>query len=204
MPWARGSILGQSRETSTERTRARTSLCAQRPASAQCLRKWLTLLMLCGLAALVLMQWRPEDVAGALVLLACAVLAFGWYVAVSRLHLDNSQCLEIFLDCAILFFGGGLVVAQLVGRRKKREENWPHPAILVPGSKDAEIVREASEDGATVLGYNVHKEPWLWFDIVRMKHGVIVGGTGAGKSTFLENIVAQDVRRRFGVRRIAP
>ena len=149
--------------------------------------------------------WRqrgPEDVAGVLVLLSCAVLAFGWYVAVSRLHLHNSQCLEIFLDCAILFFGGGLVVAQLVGRRKKREENWPHPAILVPGSKDAEIVRRASEDGATVLGYNVHKEPWLWPDIVRMKHGVIVGGTGAGKSTFLENIVAQDVSRRFGARRM--
>ena len=149
--------------------------------------------------------WRqrgPEDVAGVLVLLACAVLAFGWYVAVSRLHLRNSQCLEIFLDCAILFFGGGLAVAQLVGGRKKREENWPHPAILVPGSKDAKIVRRANQDGATVLGYNVHKEPWLWPDIVRMKHGVIVGGTGAGKSTFLENIVAQDMNRRFGARRM--
>ena len=98
-------------------------------------------------------------------LLACAVLAFCWYVALSRLHLRNSQCLEIFLDGAILFFGGGLVVAQLVGRRKKREENWPHPAILMPASKDAEIVRGANRDGATVLGYNVHKEPWLWPDM---------------------------------------
>ena len=149
--------------------------------------------------------WRqrgPEDVVGVLVLLSCAVLAFGWYVAVSRLHLRNSQCLEIFLDGAILFFGGGLVVAQLIGRRKKREENWPHPAIQISGSKDAQIVRRANQDGATVLGYNVHKEPWLWPDIVRMKHGVIVGGTGAGKSTFLENIVAQDVNRRFGARRM--
>jgi len=149
-----------------------------------------------------LRQRGPEDVAGVLVLLACAVLAFGWYVAVSRLHLHNPQCLEIFLDCAILFFGGGLAVAQLVGRRKKREENWPHPTILVSGSKDAKIVRRANQDGATVLGYNVHKEPWLWPDIVRVKHGVIVGGTGAGKSTFLENIVAQDVNRRFGARRM--
>jgi len=147
-------------------------------------------------------QRGPEDVAGVLVLLSCAVLAFGWYVAVSRLHLRNSQCLEIFLDCAILFFGGGLVAAQLIGRRKKREENWPHPAIQVSGSKDAEIVLSANRDGATMLGYNVHKEPWLWPDIVRMKHGVIVGGTGAGKSTFLENIVAQDVNRRFGARRM--
>ena len=82
--------------------------------------------------------WRqrgPEDVAGVLVLLACAVLAFAWYVAVSRLHLSNQQCLEIFFYCAILFFGGGLLIAQLVGRRRRREENWPHPAILVPAER---------------------------------------------------------------------
>jgi adenylylsulfate kinase-like enzyme len=35
-----------------------------------------------------------------------------------------------------------------------------------------------------------------------MKHGVIVGGTGAGKSTFLENIIAQDLTRRFGARKM--
>ena len=84
--------------------------------------------------------WRqrgPEDVAGVLVLFACAAVGFCWYVAVSRLHLRNVQCLEIFLYGAILFFGGGLIIAQLVGRRKKREENWPHPAIVIPASKDA-------------------------------------------------------------------
>ena len=84
--------------------------------------------------------WRqrgPEDVAGVLVLFACAAVGFCWYVAVSRLHLRNAQCLEIFLYGAIVFFGGGLIVAQLVGRRKKREENWPHPAIVIPASKDA-------------------------------------------------------------------
>ena len=149
-----------------------------------------------------LRQRGPEDVAGVLVLLACAVLAFAWYVAVSRLHLSNQQCLEIFLYGAILFFGGGLLVAQLVGRRRRREENWPHPAIVVPASKDAATVRAANQGEATLLGYNVHKEPWIWPDVVRMKHGVIVGGTGSGKSTFLENIIAQDVMRRFGSRKM--
>ena len=48
----------------------------------------------------------------------------------------------------------------------------------------------------------MHKEPWLWPDTVRIKHGVIVGGTGAGKSTFLENIIAQDLTRRFGARKM--
>ena len=53
-----------------------------------------------------LRQRGPEDVAGVLVLLACAVLAFAWYVAVSRLHLRNQQCLEIFLYVAwgMIFF----------------------------------------------------------------------------------------------------
>ncbi|MGD0445377.1 MAG: type IV secretory system conjugative DNA transfer family protein [Edaphobacter sp.] len=147
-------------------------------------------------------QPGPEDVAGILVLFGCAVVALCWYVAVSRLHLRNSQCLEIFVNCAILFFGGGFVIAQVAGRRRKREENWPHPPVFLSGSKDASIARDANRKGATLLGYNVHKEPWLWPDEVRMKHGVIVGGTGAGKSTFLENIIAQDLTRQFGNRKM--
>jgi len=144
----------------------------------------------------------PEDVAGVVVLLGCAVFGFLWYIAVSRLHLHNDQCLEIFLDCAIVFFGGGLLTAHFAGRRQKREENWPHPAIAVPTAMDARIVTDAHESDSTLLGYNVHKEPWLWPDAVRIKHGVIVGGTGAGKSTFLENIIAQDLTRRFGTRKM--
>jgi hypothetical protein len=60
--------------------------------------------------------WRergPEDVAGVLVLFACAAIAFAWYIAISRLHLHEDQCFEIFLYSAILLFGGGLVVAHL-------------------------------------------------------------------------------------------
>jgi hypothetical protein len=43
-------------------------------------------------------QPGPEDVTGILVLFVCALLAFCCYVAVSRLHLRNSQCLEMFMD----------------------------------------------------------------------------------------------------------
>jgi Type IV secretory system Conjugative DNA transfer len=147
-------------------------------------------------------QTGPEDLVGILVLLGCAVAAFCWYVAASRLHLRNGQCLEIFMNCAIDFFRGGFVIAQLVGRRRKREENWPHPPVFVAGTKDVSAAQDANQNESTLLGYNVHGEPWLWPDVVRMKHGVIVGGTGAGKSTFLENIIAQDLRRRFGSRKM--
>jgi hypothetical protein len=145
-------------------------------------------------------QSGPEDVVSVLVLTACAVLGIVWYVAVSRLHMTNSQCLEIFLDLAISFFGAGLVLAHFIGRSKRREDHWPHPALFVPAKKDEAIVREANSDGATVLGYDVHGKPWLWPDAVRMKHGVIAGGTGAGKTTFFRNIIAQDLNRRFGDR----
>jgi Type IV secretory system Conjugative DNA transfer len=144
----------------------------------------------------------PEDLAGVVVLLGCAVFGFFWYIAVSRLHLRSDQCLEIFLDCAIALFGGGLVVAHFAGRRGKREENWPHPPIAIPPLQESRILSNARAEGATLLGYNVHKDPWHWPDAVRIKHGVIVGGTGAGKSTFLENIIAQDLTRRFGVRKM--
>lgn len=144
----------------------------------------------------------PEDLTGVVVLLGCAVFGFFWYVAVSRLHLHTDQCLEIFLDCAIVFFGGGLVVAHFAGRKGKREESWPHPSIALPTTKEFRTLNSAHADAATLLGYNVHKEPWLWPDAVRIKHGIIVGGTGAGKSTFLENIIAQDLTRRFGARKM--
>jgi hypothetical protein len=145
-------------------------------------------------------QSGPEDIVSVLVLTACAVLGIFWYVAVSRLHMTNSQCLEIFLDLAISFFGAGLILAHFIGRSKRREDHWPHPALFVPAKKDEAIVWEANRDGATVLGYDVHGKPWLWPDAVRMKHGVIAGGTGAGKTTFFRNIIAQDLNRRFGDR----
>jgi type IV secretory pathway TraG/TraD family ATPase VirD4 len=147
-------------------------------------------------------QHGPEEVGGIVILLACAVVAFCWYVAVTRLHLRNSQCLEFLVYFAVSLFGGGLIVAHLVSRREERERNWPHPPLYVPAAIDEANLVKAGQTASTLVGYNVHGEPWMWPDAVRMKHGVIVGGTGAGKSTFLENIIAQDLTRRFGSRRM--
>ena len=147
-------------------------------------------------------QAGPEDVIGVLVLAGCAVLGVFWYIAVSRLRMTNTECLEIFLDLAIIIFASGLLLSHFIERKQKREEQWPHPPLFIPATKDAEIVEEANRNGATVLGYNVHREPLLWPDSVRVKHGVLVGGTGAGKSTCLINIIAQDLNRRFGDRRM--
>lgn len=142
-------------------------------------------------------QPGAEDLAGVVVLVGCAVVGLLWYVAVSRLHFRNSQCLEIFLDVSVLLFGSFLGLSHFIGRREKREQSWPHPSIHIKAAKDAQIVASANRDTATLLGYNVHKEPFLWPDSVRTKHGVIAGGTGSGKTTFLKNVIIQDLSRTF-------
>lgn len=116
--------------------------------------------------------------------------------------MTNEECLEIFCYITIGFVGLLLVITQLVGRRKRKEAQWPHPPLFVAAEKDQRIVSEAHQAGATVLGYNVHGEPWLWPDTVRTRHGIIAGGTGAGKSTFLKSIIVQDLHRTFGGRRM--
>jgi hypothetical protein len=147
-------------------------------------------------------QPGSEDVAGVMVLAGCAMIGLLWYIAASRLHLRNSQCLEVFLDLSVVAFGTFLIVSHFVGRREKREQSWPHPAIHIPAEKDAQLASSANQADATLLGYNVHKEPFLWPDSVRMKHGVIAGGTGAGKTTFLKNVIIQDLNRSFSGRRM--
>lgn len=143
-----------------------------------------------------------EDAAGIVVLGGCALVAVFWYIGVSRLHLHNAQCLELFLDLAIAVFGAGLILSDVIGRRQRREESWPHPAIHIPGKADENNLSCAREEGSTLLGYNVHAEPWFWPDSVRLKHGVIAGGTGAGKTTFLQSIIAQDLNRTFHGKRM--
>ena len=49
-----------------------------------------------------------------------------------------------------------------------------------------------------VLGYDVHGEPWLWPDKVRVMQGIVLGMTGSGKTTLLKNIITQDLERRVG------
>ena len=120
---------------------------------------------------------------------------FLWFIAVSRLHMKNPQCLEIVLYITIGGFGALLALTHVIGRRRKREENWPYPPLVVDSRKDDRFLKEAQSESATLLGYNVHEEPWFWPDAIRMKHGVLVGGTGAGKSTTLMNIIRQDLNR---------
>ena len=147
-------------------------------------------------------QRNPEDAIGILLLALGGIVAFVWFIAVSRLHMRNQQCLELFLYIVIGLFGAGLLVSHFVGWKRKREENWPHPALAVSSRLDDRHLKAARDAEATLLGYTVHNEPWQWPDVIRIKHGVLVGGTGAGKSTTLMNIIRQDMNRTYNGRRM--
>ena len=82
--------------------------------------------------------------------------------------------------------------------RKRREANWPHPPLFVSHESDRKAVREAYQQNSIVLGYNVHREPWLWSDGTRVMQSVVFGATGSGKTTLLKNIITQDAFRVVG------
>src|ERR1051326_7066139 len=65
-------------------------------------------------------------------------------------------------------------------------------------SRDERMVAKAWDESAVVLGYDIHGEPWLWPDQVRVMQGIVLGMTGSGKTTLLKNIITQDLARRMG------
>ena len=143
-----------------------------------------------------------EDAVGILFVVVLLLFGLLWYVAVSRYHLSNLQC-EVALVCiATGVIATGLTISHFAGRRQKRENNWPHPPVSIGSAKHQRNLEAARAQDATLLGYTVHNEPWIWPDAIRMKHGVLVAATGAGKTTLLQNIIRQDMDRRYSGRRM--
>lgn len=122
-------------------------------------------------------------------------LAFMGYVLLYRIHIRPGQLLEIsiYLACSVTAV---LALAWHLKTAKKRAENiWPHPSVHIPLLKDDKYVTKAFRQNSIVLGYDVHRRPWLWPDDIRVMQGLIVGQSGAGKTTLLRNIITQDLRR---------
>ena len=83
-------------------------------------------------------------------------------------------------------------------RRSRRERRKTHPPLVISRARDQKIVEKAWGQNAVVLGYDIHGEPWLWPDQVRIMQGIVLGMTGSGKTTLLKNIITQDLMRRTG------
>jgi hypothetical protein len=130
--------------------------------------------------------------------LAVIVLAGGYYILATRFHVRAAQLIELSLYTLYGLVAAASLTWYFVTLRRRREGNWPHPPLFVSPAKDRNAVAAARKQNSIVLGYNVHREPWLWSDATRILQSIVFGATGSGKTTLLKNIITQDVFRVVG------
>jgi hypothetical protein len=143
--------------------------------------------------------YKQEENAGlVLAIVVLLALALTSYILVARFHIRPAQMVEGCLYLVFLGTAAGSLIWHFATLRHRREENWPHPPLYVGQARDRKASQAAFDQKAIVLGYNVHGEPWLWPDSVRVMQSVVFGATGSGKTTLLKNIITQDLFRTFG------
>jgi len=144
---------------------------------------------------------HPPLIESAEILIAAVVMFscwFGWYVGRERYYLTTRQLAEFTTYLIIAAFALVSTVALLATRRSRREKQWPHPPLAIPGKRDEKISRKAWNQNSVVLGYDIHGQPWYWPDRVRVMQAIVLGMTGTGKTTLLRNIISQDLARIVG------
>ena len=143
-------------------------------------------------------QHHEESFAFVLAVAALLALASGFYILASRFHIRSAQLIEFSLYVLYGLISAISLSWYIATLRKRREANWPHPPLFVSHEGDRNAVRAAYQQNSIVLGYNVHREPWLWSDATRVMQSVVFGATGSGKTTLLKNIITQDAFRVVG------
>jgi len=121
-----------------------------------------------------------------------------WLIWKQAYHYTDLQVAEFLVYALLALAVPGLTILVLVKRKEWRENQRRYPPLVMDPSKDLKQVERGWNQGAVVLGYDVHGQPWFWPDKVRVMQGIVLGMTGSGKTTLLENIITQDLRRRVG------
>ena len=134
-----------------------------------------------------------------LIVIGLCVVCLGYWLLLTKVyHFRNDQAAELAAyilsaltipSCAILLYAT---------RRARREKRKVHPPLVMSPARDERMVATAWDQGGVVLGYDVHGDPWVWPDQVRVMQGIVLGMTGSGKTTLLKNIITQDLTRRMG------
>ena len=139
-----------------------------------------------------------ETVPAVVVGLLLVAFGLGTYIGHSRYDLGYSQLFEMLCYFVLAVAGSGVAIWYFATRRFRKENEWTHPPLVLSPRKDDRLARRAWEQNAVILGYNIHGEPWLWPDKVRVMQGIVLGMTGSGKTTLLKNIITQDLMRVVG------
>lgn len=150
----------------------------------------------CGHRHRELDRSQDENATVTLVALMLAVIGLGLYLLVARYHIRAHQILELSFYL-IALAATLLSIAWYIKNRKKRKENlWPRPPVVIPMLQDAAHIKKAHEENAIVPGYMEPGPVWQWSDDVRRMQAALFGLSGSGKTTLLQNIAAQDISRK--------
>jgi type IV secretory pathway TraG/TraD family ATPase VirD4 len=128
----------------------------------------------------------------------CALFAAYWLMMTKVYFFRSSQAMEIAVYISSAIAMPGTAIYLYATRRSRRERRKIHPPLVMSPVRDRQVAQNAWEQNAVVLGYDIHGEPWLWPDQVRVMQGIVLGMTGSGKTTLLKNIITQDLMRRTG------
>jgi len=138
------------------------------------------------------LEFSPEVQA----VFAVMVLILGVsYIGIHAFHLSHRQMTEIDGYGVLLALGVFFAIWFPATARSRREKQWPHPPLVINPDIDKEHCRKAWAENSVVLGYDIHGNPFLWPDRIRVMQGIILGKTGMGKTTLLSNIISQDLAR---------
>jgi len=135
-----------------------------------------------------------------MVLAVLFVLAIwlSWYLVRHVYLLTGRQAAELAGYVVLAFIADYWAVFRWLTASSRREEEWPHPPLVISRKNDEKAMQQAWNQNAVVLGYDVHGRPWLWPDRIRVMQGIVLGMTGTGKTTLLQNIITQDLCRVIG------
>jgi Type IV secretory system Conjugative DNA transfer len=145
-------------------------------------------------------QHQAQQGGNELVMALALVLAI-WF-SCSLVHgiygLAGRQVAELIGYVVLALVAVHAATRRLLTSKSRREKQWPHPPLLISQKRDQRATQQAWNQNAVVLGYDVHGKPWPWPDHIRVMQGMVLGMTGTGKTTLLQNIVTQDLYRTFG------
>jgi hypothetical protein len=134
---------------------------------------------------------QEESLGIVLVLVVLVLLATGAYILVERFWIRPAQLVEGGLYILFASIGSISIAWYLITLPRRRESTWPHPPLYISLHRDRKAVQSAYDQNAIVLGYDVHRKPWLWPDATRVMQSVVFGATGSGKTTLPKNIITR-------------
>jgi hypothetical protein len=144
-------------------------------------------------------QEEQSDSAMVMYWMMFILLALGVWVISSGLKLTIVQAIVLLLWLSLPVAYLIIVCGYHLTLPKKLVKQWPKPALHVPRSVDAKAIKTAQKDGSTLIGFEHDLTPVFWTTSQRALQANLPGQSGAGKTTFILNIIDQDIQRGFPV-----